>query len=185
MTDPMIAVLPGADAFAEALGLPVIEMKFDAFPDGESYVRCLSDVAGREVAVLAQLNDPDPQIMRLILAARTLASLGAKRVGLVAPYLPYLRQDAVFNSGESVSAQHFGALVSSVFDWVVTVDPHLHRLSSLSDVLTVPSTAVSSAEPVAAWIRANVEAPLLIGPDMESEQWLEMLSGKLGGVPFH
>lgn len=185
MTDPMIAVLPGAEAFEEALELPAVEMKFDAFPDGESYVRCLSDVAGREVSVLAQLNDPDPQIMRLVLTARTLSSLGAKRVGLVAPYLPYLRQDIAFNTGESVSAQHFGWLVSSVFDWVVTVDPHLHRLSSLSDVLTVPSAAVSSAGPVADWIRANVDAPLLVGPDMESHQWLETLSDKLGGVPFH
>lgn len=69
------------------------------FPDEESYVRVLSDVQGRDVVVLCSLHRPDTLFIPLCLLMETLRELGARSVGLVAPYLAYMRQDQRFHPG--------------------------------------------------------------------------------------
>ena len=54
----------------------------------------------------------------------------------------------------------------------MTVDPHLHRNTVLSDVYAIPAIAVHAASAIAKWIRDNVINPVLIGPDSESAQWV-------------
>lgn len=72
---------------------------------------------------------------------------------------PICVQDKRFRSGEAVSARIFAGLISRYFDWLVTLDPHLHRYAGLSEIYSIPT-------------RVAVEAPVLIGPDSESEQWV-------------
>ena len=68
-------------------------------------------------------------------------------------------------------------------DWLVTVDPHLHRIADLSQVYSIPSRVVHAAEGVAGWVRLNVKHPLLIGPDEESAQWVGDVARR-AGAPF-
>jgi ribose-phosphate pyrophosphokinase len=142
------------------------------FPDGEVYLRVGGEVAGVDVAVVAQLRDPDPQIPGLLFLADALRELGARHVGLVAPYLPYMRQDMRFQPGEAITSRSFAKLVSGAFDWLVTVDPHLHRHASLDVIYRIPTAVVPSAPAIAAWLQAHVAEPFLIGPDEESHQWV-------------
>jgi ribose-phosphate pyrophosphokinase len=116
----------------------------------------------------------------LIFGARTAREFGARSVGLIAPYLAYMRQDARFQPGEAISSIHFGAFLSAAVDWVVTVDPHLHRLADLSALFSIPAVHVSAMPLVADWIRAEIRAPALIGPDSESAQWVRPLADRIG-----
>lgn len=172
--------MPGAGHLAapllRATGAERGELDIHPFPDGESYIRFLSDPAGKDIALVACLNDPDPKLVPLIFAASTARSLGARSVGLVAPYMPYFRQDVAFHKGECVSARHLGALLSDCFSWVVTLDPHLHRMTSLDDVFSIPGEVARSAKAVAGWIRDHVDNPLILGPDVESEQWVKSIA---------
>lgn len=173
---PVILALPENEQFATGLAAKlqaeVGRMTVRRFPDGESYVRIESPVDGRNVALACGLHDPDSKIPALLFAASTARELGAARVGLVAPYLGYMRQDKRFNEGESITSVHFAKLISHYVDWLVTVDPHLHRRKSLDDIYSVPSIVVHAAPLLAQWISANVDSPILIGPDSESEQWV-------------
>lgn len=173
---PVILALPEneqlATGLAAKLQAEVGRMTVRRFPDGESYVRIESPVDGRNVALACGLHDPDSKIPALLFAASTARELGAARVGLVAPYLGYMRQDKRFNEGESITSVHFAKLISKYVDWLVTVDPHLHRRKSLDDIYSVPSIVVHAAPLLAQWISANVDSPVLIGPDSESEQWV-------------
>src|SRR5690606_10806598 len=90
--------------------------------------------------------------------------------------MPYLRQDKRFYPGEGISAKYFGRLFNHYVNWFVTVDPHLHRLQELDDVLAVPGEVVSSSSLVAKWIETHIEAPLLIGPDSESRHWVKQIA---------
>ena len=146
------------------------------FPDGESYVRLLSDVSGRDVVMLCTLDRPDTKALALLYAAAAARVGGALSVGLVAPYLAYMRQDKAFHPGEAVTSRTFAKLLSEAFDWIVTVDPHLHRFRSLDAIYTIPSFTVGAAAPVGEWIKANVERPAIIGPDEESAQWVEQIA---------
>ena len=168
--------LPGNERFAAAvatrLGSEQGGMTVRRFPDGESYLRIDTPVRGRQIAFTCTLHEPDQKIPALLFAASTARELGATRIGLIAPYLAYMRQDRRFAEGESVTSIYFARLLSGHFDWLVTVDPHLHRWTSLDQLYTVPGLVVRAAPLLSHWIRGNVEAPILIGPDSESEQWV-------------
>jgi ribose-phosphate pyrophosphokinase len=150
------------------------------FPDGETHVRIEDDVAGRATAIVTSLDRPDERLARLLLLAATLKDLGAREVGLIAPYLAYLRQDARFVAGEGITARYFARLLSNAFDWLVTIDPHLHRFDSLERVYSIPARVVSAAPAIAAWIREQIRWPLVVGPDGESAAWAGAIAGAAG-----
>jgi len=192
MTAPTVALdpqrvliaMPGCDTATMRLAIPLrAELGHAAvtrFPDGESYVRLYTPVHGAEAAIVCTLDRPDEKLLPLLWLAIAARQGGARRVGLIAPYLPYMRQDVIFNAGEIRAAEHFAALLNPVFDWLVTVDPHLHRISHLSEVYRVPTVAVEAAPAIAEWIQTHVQAPFLIGPDEESRQWVEQVAGMCG-----
>lgn len=176
----LILPLPGAETLASEIAdgqkaeLGAVETR--RFPDGESYVRLPTEVAGRDVIIVCSLARPDEQFLRLVFAARAARELGATRLTLVAPYLAYMRQDKRFQPGEALTSRHFADLISREFDALITVDPHLHRHKNLSEIYSIPATALRAAPLLADWIRLNVERPLIIGPDIESEQWVSQVA---------
>ena len=184
MTRPLIIALPGNEAMAERLargvGAEIGQLETRQFPDGESYVRHADDVAGRHVVLVCTLDRPDTKFLRLAFAADAARQLGAAKVGLVAPYLSYMRQDRRFSPGEAISSATFASMVSSLVDWLVTVDPHLHRYGSLSEIYSVPARVVRAAPLLSVWIKMHVSAPLIIGPDVESEQWVLDVANAVG-----
>ena len=184
---PILFALPGSELLAAQLQAFLAcdpgELQVHRFPDGESCPRFLTLIEGRDIVLACALDHPDEKIMSLYLAACVARELGARSVGLVIPYLPYMRQDARFNDGEGITSAHFARLLSSCSDWLVTVDPHLHRHHAMSDIYTVPSTVVHAAPEIAQWIAANVERPVVIGPDAESEQWAAQVAA-LAGCPY-
>lgn len=182
MTRIMIA-MPGNEAFTEQLvqtcNAQTGFMETRYFPDGESYVRILTDVAGKTVDLVCTLARPDNAFLRLIFAADTLRDLGAVEVNLIAPYLAYMRQDKRFQSGESISSLSFAKLLSASFDRLITVDPHLHRYPELASLYTLSTTTLHASSLLADWISSNVVRPLIIGPDEESEQWARAIAEKI------
>src|SRR3546814_4803631 len=99
------------------------------FPDGESYVRLLTDVTDKCVDLVCTLARPDEGFLSLVFAADAARDLGVREVTLVAPYLSYMRQDRRFQLGEAVSSKSFARLVSATFDRLVT-DRKSTRLNS-------------------------------------------------------
>lgn len=181
---PVIFALPGneqlAAALAEKIRAEAGRMTVRRFPDGESYVRIETPVNSRNVIFACSLHEPDSMILALLFAAATARELGAIQIGLATPYLAYMRQDKRFEEGESITSMHFAQLVSRYVDWLVTVDPHLHRRASLDEIYSTRSAVVHAAPLLARWIRDNVETPTLIGPDNESEQWVSEVAREAG-----
>jgi len=190
MTIQLIA-MSGAEALADRLAerlagdraVARCRLESRRFPDGEIYLRVLDDVQGRHVAIVAHLRDPDPQIPGLLFLADALCELGAASVGLIAPYLPYMRQDLRFRPGEAVTSRSFARLVSGAFAWLVTVDPHLHRYASLNAIYGIRTAVAPSAPAIAAWVGAQVSNPHIVGPDEESAQWVSEVAA-LAGCSF-
>lgn len=181
---PVLIAVPGSEHHARGLGTrlgyPVIVPELRQFPDGELYVR-LDGALGDDVAIVG--NASGDNFLRVAFLAGTARDLGAARVGLVAPYLGYMRQDSRFHPGEGVTAKYFARLVSSTVDWLVTVDPHLHRFDALAAVYTIPTTIARAAPAIARWVTASVEHPVLVGPDAESMQWVSAVAEQCG-APF-
>ncbi len=151
-----------------------------SFPDGESYLNVLTNVKDEHCVLLLNAIQPDEQFLTWIFMAENLKELGAKSVGLLIPYLPYMRQDIRFKPGESVTSRHFARLISQSFDWLITTDPHLHRYDCLSEIYTIPTQIVPAAPVIAEWIRNSIQNPLIVGPDSESEQWVAEVASLVG-----
>jgi ribose-phosphate pyrophosphokinase len=179
----LILALPGNETFSRQLAesarweLGALETR--RFPDGETYVRILSDVASRSVCLVCSLVQPDEGFLRLIFAADAARALGAREVTLIAPYLAYMRQDKRFRIGEAITSRTFARLISSSFDRLLTVDPHLHRYPALSALYSIPAHALHAAPLLADWIADKIEKPLIIGPDEESEQWVSAIAAQV------
>lgn len=145
------------------------------FPDKETLVKINSDVAGRSLIFLANLEKPNNKILPLLYATETARDMGATDIILVAPYLPYMRQDKRFSAGEGISAQYFATLLSNYFDWLVSVEPHLQHIHSLNEIFAIPSTLLHASRPIADWIKSTVSNPVIIGPDEENSPWIESI----------
>jgi ribose-phosphate pyrophosphokinase len=169
-----------AGRFAEALSLPLRLITPHRFPDGES--RPLVDAGGGGTAVLYRsLADPDTKLMPLLLAADALRRAGVDRVDLVAPYLPYMRQDRIFAPGEPLSQAVMGRILGGAFDRVLTLEAHLHRTPDLDRVF--PDRAVlnlGGGEVLArALSRLRPRIDLVAGPDSESAPWAGTVADRL------
>lgn len=168
--------MPGNEALTESLcgllGSRRGQYQLRRFPDEETYLRIEDDCKGRAVAVVCSLDRPDAKTLQVLFMAATLRELGATQVGLITPYLAYMRQDKRFHPGEAISSRPYAGLLSAHFDWLVTVDPHLHRYASLADLYAIPARVTHAAPVIADWITGNVDNPVLVGPDEESGQWV-------------
>jgi ribose-phosphate pyrophosphokinase len=157
---------------ADAAGLTALAIARHRFPDGEIKLRLPAALPER-VVLLRSLAQPNEKLVELLLAARSARELGALHLTLVAPYLAYMRQDIAFLPGEAVSQRIVGQFLASLFDAVITVDPHLHRISALEQALPVRQAIVLSGAPLLGdWIAQRRPQALLIGPDSESAQWV-------------
>ncbi len=187
MTAPLLIAMPGNEAMthklARMLEAEVGQIELRKFPDGETYLRFMSDLSERTLVMVCTLDRPNERILPLLFAAATARELGATKVGLVAPYLAYMRQDRRFKPGEAVTSREVARLLSDSFDWLVTVDPHLHRYGSLVEIYRISTRVVHAAPLISQWIKAHVSNPLIIGPDAESEQWVSAVAQD-AGAPY-
>lgn len=172
-----------AQSLGAALGVPVEFVVRHRFPDGELKLR-LPPALPPAAVLLRSLHAPNEKLVELLIAAPAARELGVRRLALVAPYLAYMRQDIAFAPGEAVSQRHVGALLARTVDALVTVDPHLHRIASLGEVMPgCRAVSVSAAAAIGAWVAHQVERPVLLGPDEESAQWVR--EAARGGALAH
>jgi ribose-phosphate pyrophosphokinase len=165
---------------ADAAGLTPARIDRHRFPDGELKLR-LPPALPQRVVLQRTLVQPNEKLVELLLVAKTARELGARHLTLVAPYLAYMRQDVAFLPGEAVSQRIVGHFLASLFDAVITVDPHLHRVAALEQAVPVRQAIVISGAPLLGdWIAQRRSQPLLIGPDSESAQWVAQAAARHG-----
>ncbi len=161
-----------ARALADALGIPLAMVVRHRFPDGECRLQLPAELPA-DLVLMRGLHQPNDKLVELLITVPAARELGARQVALVCPYLAYMRQDIAFNPGEAVSQRHIGALLAGLIDGLVTVDPHLHRIASLDEVMPGRrNRALSAASLLGEWAARHVESPLLLGPDEEAVQWV-------------
>ncbi|MCP4187639.1 MAG: ribose-phosphate diphosphokinase [Gammaproteobacteria bacterium] len=165
-----------ARRLAQALDMPCQVIQRHRFPDDENKLTLPTELPAH-VIFYRSLDHPNEKLLELLLAAKTARNLGAETLSLVAPYLCYMRQDIAFNPGEAVSQTIIGQYLAELFDNLITVDPHLHRIDHLEQA--VPATkaiSLTATNMMADFLQDHVVDPVLIGPDSESAQWVSAVA---------
>ena len=173
-----------ANSVANQLGIAVGKVEIKRFPDGEKYLRVLSEVKDEHAIVIQSMHHtPDDFLFEYLLLVDGLKDLGAKRVSSFIPYFAYARQDERFKPGEALSFRTVTKLIETVgTDEVYTIDMHQHRVLKSADVFKIPSHNLSAMPLLANYVRkeGKLRNPLVIGPDAEAEQWAKLASETLG-----
>jgi len=172
-----------ASKVAGELGIEAGALELRRFPDGEKYLRILTDVKDKNVAVIQSIHHtPDELLFEYLLLTDALKDLGARKVIAFIPYFAYARQDERFKAGEALSFKTVSKLIESVgTDEVYTIDMHQHRVVKSSEVFKIPSHNLSAMPLLANWVEkaGKLEKPLVIGPDAEAEQWAKIAAERL------
>lgn len=172
-----------AKKIAKHLKLPYSKLNAEKFPDNELHTGFNSTIKGKDVFLVQSFcKDIADDVLESLFALHTAKDLGAKKVMLVAPYFPYLRQDKRFKQGESINARIIARLFSG-FDRVFIVEPHAHRLKDFKAYFP-NAQKISAAKAIAEYIHKKFDDYILMGPDEESANWIIPISKLLHTNPI-
>ncbi len=176
----MIVVIRGSlgKVVGRKLGVDVLEVQRKMFPDGEILIKIPKVHFENSVYIFQELKGSD-SILELLFVCEELRRRNVKEINLVLPYLPYMRQDKEFTSGEIVSARIFPRIIEKFADSVITVNPHLHRIRDLREVFEIETKVLSAGEEIAEFIRKNFGEMDVVAPDDESK-WI--ISGEVAKI---
>ncbi|MFX0078127.1 MAG: ribose-phosphate diphosphokinase [Candidatus Hermodarchaeota archaeon] len=168
---------------AQQLGAKFFDTEIKCFPDGETYVRFLGEVAKEDVVVVQSLgHQPNHYLVELFLMLDALKDLKAKRVIAVLPYFAYARQDERFKPGEAISLKTVSRLIEAAgADYIFTIDSHRHRVVDQDDLTKVPLEDLTAMAELAEHVNSKYELtnPAVIGPDAEAGAWAKIAADAL------
>ncbi|MBI2183780.1 MAG: ribose-phosphate pyrophosphokinase [Thaumarchaeota archaeon] len=173
-----------AQGIAAELRLPLIEVRSDVFPDGETRVRLVGKAEASDCILVQSMYPPvDRHLFQGLLLARKL-SLDGYAVHGVIPYLPYARQDRAFLETDAVSAELVACLLeSSGMASVTTVDIHSGLAASH---FAIPLHNLTAVRVMADFFVKNrgVNKPLVISPDFGGSARAREFAEAIGAETF-
>lgn len=162
---------------------PNFELK--KFPDGDSYIRIpeIRDCEGRTVAVLHRLYpEQDSSLMQALFILEALREVRAE-VTLIAPYLPYSRQDKIFLKGEVKGAEKVCRLLADAgCKRLITLDCHFLKKAGTFDYGGLKIVNLTMNEALIAHARTKLGGEFeVITPDEGARYMVE----EVGGMSMH
>jgi ribose-phosphate pyrophosphokinase len=115
-------------------------------------------------------------IMKLLLATDACKRLGATKITVLIPYLPYARQDRVVRKGEAFSLKVFASLINAQgYEEVQVFDPHSLVALALIDRIKVIDSNVFVAK-----VLEHKENYILVAPDAGASKKVHSIAEMLG-----
>ena len=142
---------------AQALKIPVVNVAFSRFPDGEHYL--LAGDLDDETLIVGGVVDNDALVQSMLL----IDACGSSRTTLVLPYMAYARQDKQFKKGEPLSARVVARALSRDVSEIITINIHD---PAVLEHFSVPARNLSIAPGIGAYIKTlGLKDPLILAPD--------------------
>lgn len=173
-----------SEGIALALGVKIFYPEVDVFPDSEQRVRINQKVVGKKIYLIKSITAPvDSAIMQITFLVDALKKNGADKVIGIIPYIPYMRADHMFRTGEAVPLEVIIKMIQdSGLDEIIIVDPHSIKIPEL---FSIPVKNLSALSLFAAKIK-EIEPEhtniTIVSPDMGGIRRLKLLDEMLGGV---
>jgi ribose-phosphate pyrophosphokinase len=106
------------------------------FSDGETFVKIIDNVRGRDVYIIQSTNNPsNDNLMELLLTLDAVRRASADRITAVIPYFGYARQDRKEQGRVALSAKLVANLITTAgAQRVLAVDLHAGQLQGFFDI---------------------------------------------------
>lgn len=150
-----------ATAFGQQLGSLVLRR----FSDGELYPVFKESIQNARVVLIQSTQPPAAHIIELLLMIDAAKHAGAYEVIVVAPYLGYMRQDKIQDSGGPLGAKlQANMLAAAGAAKLITCDPHTEIIAHFFPGLV---TQLSSSLVFIPYIQAlKLQHLVLVAPDL-------------------
>ena len=172
-----------SEKIASKLSSRVIYPEITIFPDTEQRVRISHDVVGQRSYLLKSITPPvDSAVMQLTFLVDALNKNGADKVIGVIPYIPYMRADNIFRTGEAVPLEVVISMIQdSRLNEIIIVDPHSIKIPEMFKIPVHNLSALSLFAQKIKEIEPNLKNVTIVSPDMGGIRRLKILDELLGG----
>ena len=125
-----------AQNIADSLGIPLGKAMVSRFPDGETAVKILENVRGRDVFIVQPTcHPPNETLMELLIMVDALRRASAARITAVMPFYGYARQDRKDQPRVPITAKLVAnILVAAGTSRLLTMDLHAQQLQGFFDI---------------------------------------------------
>jgi ribose-phosphate pyrophosphokinase len=125
-----------ATSIADGLGIPLGKANINRFPDGETWVKILENVRGKDVFVVQPTCNPaNENLMELLIMIDALRRASAARITAVIPFYGYARQDRKDQPRVPITAKLVAnLLVAAGTNRLLTMDLHAQQLQGFFDI---------------------------------------------------
>jgi len=173
---------PGlTEKISDYLGIPVGESRIDQFPDGETLVRVLDDVRGRDCFVVQSTCPPvNNNLMELLIFLDCLHRASAMRITAVLPYFGYARQDRKSEGRTPISAKLVANLISTTHvDRILAMDLHAEQVQGFFDI---PVDHLQACPVISAYFRElHLSDRVILSPDVGNVKTANVYAQEIGG----
>ncbi len=172
-----------SENIASKLGVDVVYPEITVFPDTEQRVRIPKEVSGQRVYLLKSITPPvDSAVMQLTFLVDALIKSGADKVVGVIPYIPYMRADHIFRTGEAVPLEIvINMIQDSHLNEIIIVDPHSIKIPEMFNIPVHDLTALPLFADKIKEVESNSKNITIVSPDMGGIRRLKILDELLGG----
>jgi ribose-phosphate pyrophosphokinase len=173
-----------AQAIARDGGWQLGDIERRTFPDGEHYLRVVTDPADRDVVLVGGTID-EPSALELYDLACGLVTAGAYRVRMVIPFFGYATMERQVKPGEVVTAKTRARLLSSIPQasrgtQVFLLDLHVDAIAYFFEGGMRPAHVYGKSLITAAARRLGGDSFVLACTDAGRAKWVESLGNDLG-----
>ena len=125
-----------AQRIADYLGIPLGKAQITRFPDGETWVKILENVRGKDVFVVQPTSHPpNENLMELLIMIDAMQRASAARITAVLPFYGYARQDRKDQPRVPITAKLVANLiVAAGTNRLLTVDLHAQQIQGFFDI---------------------------------------------------
>ena len=125
-----------AQRIAEYIGIPLGEAQVKAFADGETSVRIMENIRGRDVFIVQPTCPPvNHNLMELLILVDAARRASAARITAVMPFFGYARQDRKDRPRVPITAKLVANLIAAAgVNRVLTVDLHAQQIQGFFDI---------------------------------------------------
>lgn len=166
------------------LSTEVIYPEITVFPDTEQRVRVDEDkITGEKVYLVKSIETPvDSSVLQLSFTVDALNRSGADKVIGIIPYIPYMRADHVFRTGEAVPLELVIKMIEdSGLNEIIIVDPHSIKIPEMFRITIHDLSALSIFANKIKEIEPNHDNITIVSPDMGGLRRMQLLDELLGG----
>lgn len=150
---------------AAYLGEPLGEMIIRRFPDGETFVKFVDNIRGRDVFLIQSIcYPPNEHLMELLIMIDAARRASAARITAVLPYFAYARQDRKDQPRVPITAKLVANLLTAAgASRLLAMDLHCQQIQGFFDI---PVDHLTAAPVIVNALRAkNLSEMVIAAPD--------------------